>query len=99
MDLGTYDSRRRGSRNGRRNGCLNAGLPSLDWRAACGTVRDMASSGLSVAEAARRLEETGPNEVRQRGRISVWSSIGVQLRDPLIVVLLAACALTLRPAT
>ncbi len=48
-----------------------------------------------MAEAARRLEETGPNEIRQRGRISVWSSIGLQLRDPLIVVLLAACALTL----
>ena len=55
----------------------------------------MASTGLSVTEAARRLEETGPNEVRQRGRISVWSGIGVQLRDPLIIVLLAACALTL----
>ena len=55
----------------------------------------MTTTGLSVAEAARRLEEVGPNEVRQRGRISVWSSIGVQLRDPLILVLLAACALTL----
>ena len=54
----------------------------------------MARRGLSVAEAARRLEETGPNEVVQRGRISVWSSIGVQLRDPLIIVLLAALVLT-----
>ena len=33
--------------------------------------------------------------VRQRGRVSAWSSISVQLRDPLIVVLLAACVLTL----
>jgi P-type Ca2+ transporter type 2C len=55
----------------------------------------MTTTGLSVAEAARRLAEVGPNEVRQRGRISVWSSIGVQLRDPLILVLLAACALTI----
>ena len=54
----------------------------------------MARRGLSVDEAARRLEETGPNEVVQRGRISVWSSIGVQLRDPLIIVLLAAFVLT-----
>jgi len=51
-------------------------------------------TGLTVQEAARRLEEIGPNEIQQRGRISVWSSIGLQLRDPLIVVLLAACLLT-----
>ena len=55
----------------------------------------MASTGLSTQEAEQRLREVGPNEVRQRGRVSVWSSIGVQLRDPLIVVLLAACVLTL----
>lgn len=55
----------------------------------------MASPGLSTSEVARRLERSGPNEVRQRGRISVWSSIGAQLRDPLILVLLAACLLTL----
>ena len=55
----------------------------------------MDGTGLTRAEAARRLEHVGPNEVAQRGRISVWSSIGQQLRDPLIVVLLAACALTL----
>jgi Ca2+-transporting ATPase len=55
----------------------------------------MASLGLSTLEAQQRLREVGPNEVRQRGRVSVWSSIGVQLRDPLIVVLLAACVLTL----
>ena len=57
-------------------------------------VEDVASRGLSVAEAARLLEVTGPNELPQRGRISVWSSIGVQLRDPLIMVLLAALVLT-----
>lgn len=33
--------------------------------------------------------------MRQRGRISIWSSISLQLRDPLILVLLAAGALTL----
>ncbi len=54
----------------------------------------MANQGLSIAEAARLLEEVGPNEVRQRGRISIWSSLGAQLRSPLIVVLLAATVLT-----
>ena len=55
----------------------------------------MDGAGLTVKEAARRLEQAGPNEVRFHGRISVWSSIGLQVRDPLIIVLLAACALTL----
>ena len=55
----------------------------------------MESTGLTMTEAARRFDEVGPNELRQRGRISVWSSIGVQLSDPLVLVLLAACALTL----
>ena len=55
----------------------------------------MSVTGLTAAEAARRLGESGPNEIVQRGRISVWSSIGVQLRDPLVLVLLAALVLTL----
>ena len=52
-------------------------------------------TGLTTADAAARLAEVGRNEIPQRGRISVWSSIGLQLRDPLILVLLAACVLTL----
>ncbi len=59
------------------------------------SVRTVDGTGLSVKEAAERLEQVGLNEIRQGGRISVWSSMGLQLRDPLIVVLLAACALTL----
>ena len=51
--------------------------------------------GLSDAEASRRLAEGGPNEIRQRRRLSVWASIGTQLRDPLVLVLLAAFVLTL----
>ncbi|MEO6629375.1 MAG: cation-transporting P-type ATPase, partial [Aquihabitans sp.] len=50
--------------------------------------------GLSSAEAARRLAAIGQNEIRIGGRLSVWSSVGAQLRDPLILVLLAAAALT-----
>ena len=59
------------------------------------TVSPMASTGLSTREVEVRRARSGTNEIHQQGRISVWSSIGVQLRDPLIVVLLAACALTL----
>lgn len=50
--------------------------------------------GLSSAEAERRLAEIGPNAVFSRRHLSVWSSIGAQLKDPLILVLLAAVLLT-----
>ncbi|MGZ4448549.1 MAG: cation-translocating P-type ATPase [Nocardioides sp.] len=55
----------------------------------------METSGLTRSEAARVLERVGPNVVPQGGRLSVASSIGLQLRDPLVLVLLAACVLTL----
>lgn len=54
----------------------------------------MDRSGLSTDEAARRLLAEGPNEVPARARVTVPSSIIRQLRDPLVVVLLVACALT-----
>ncbi|HSN07205.1 MAG TPA: cation-translocating P-type ATPase [Candidatus Angelobacter sp.] len=53
------------------------------------------TTGLTSAEAGRRLTRSGPNTIAQHGRISVRSSIGAQLRDPLILVLLAALVLTL----
>jgi Ca2+-transporting ATPase len=59
-----------------------------------GTVDAAQLPGLTEREAERRRGEAGHNEVVQRGRISVWSSIAGQLRDPLIVVLLVACVLT-----
>ncbi|HET9188670.1 MAG TPA: cation-transporting P-type ATPase [Acidothermaceae bacterium] len=52
------------------------------------------AEGLTTIEAARRLQEFGPNTVGQPRRSSVLSSVGVQLRDPLILVLLAAAVLT-----
>lgn len=53
------------------------------------------SQGLTAEEAGRRLASFGRNEIEERGHVSVWSGIGQQLRDPLILVLLAACLLTL----
>ncbi|WP_127358482.1 cation-translocating P-type ATPase [Actinacidiphila soli] len=50
--------------------------------------------GLTEDEAARRLTECGPNEVGRQRRIPLWSRIAAQLRDPLILVLLAAVVLT-----
>jgi Ca2+-transporting ATPase len=50
--------------------------------------------GLSDAEAARRLTKYGPNEVGRQRRVPLRSRVAAQLRDPLIMVLLAAVVLT-----
>ncbi|WMX48458.1 HAD-IC family P-type ATPase [Streptomyces roseicoloratus] len=52
-------------------------------------------TGLTEVEAARRLARTGPNEVAAKKPVRLHSRILAQLRDPLIMVLLGAVALTL----
>jgi P-type Ca2+ transporter type 2C len=52
------------------------------------------AQGLSSSEAEARLLRAGPNRVELQGRLSVWSSMATQLRDPLILVLLGAAVLT-----
>ncbi|MEU4330019.1 cation-translocating P-type ATPase [Nonomuraea dietziae] len=54
-----------------------------------------ASRGLSSAEAALLLERDGPNLLPGKPPVPLWRRIAAQLRDPLIVVLLVAAALTL----
>ncbi|MFK4266298.1 cation-transporting P-type ATPase [Streptomyces milbemycinicus] len=54
-----------------------------------------AEEDLSPEEAARRLELCGPNEVQVEPRTPVWRRGLQQLRDPLILVLLVAAALTI----
>lgn len=46
--------------------------------------------GLSPEEAARRLAESGPNELRSAPKDPVWRKILSHFRDPLIYLLLAA---------
>ncbi|MEU8619597.1 HAD-IC family P-type ATPase [Streptomyces sp. NPDC048623] len=53
------------------------------------------ATGLTEAEAARRLAAEGPNEVAARQPVRLPSRILAQLRDPLIMVLLGAVVLTL----
>jgi P-type Ca2+ transporter type 2C len=53
------------------------------------------SKGLSSAEAAVRLERDGANVLPQRPPVRLWQRLASQLRDPLIVVLLVAAALTI----
>ncbi|MEV4611594.1 cation-translocating P-type ATPase [Kitasatospora sp. NPDC049258] len=56
---------------------------------------DLRPRGLDDIEAARRLARHGPNRIRSAPGVPLWSRVAVQLRDPLIMVLLAAVALTL----
>ncbi|GGY76339.1 cation-translocating P-type ATPase [Streptomyces omiyaensis] len=58
-------------------------------------VRTSPATGLTPAEAARRLAADGPNEVAARRPVRLYSRVLAQLRDPLIMVLLGAVALTL----
>jgi magnesium-transporting ATPase (P-type) len=70
--------------------------PSLadvaDVIAACQT--DLAR-GLTAAEAARRLQRDGANELRGAERISAWRRALSQFRNPLVGLLLAAAAVAL----
>ena len=50
--------------------------------------------GLSSAEALRRLEEYGPNELQAARRVSPWSLLLDQFKNVLIIILLAATALS-----
>jgi P-type Ca2+ transporter type 2C len=50
--------------------------------------------GLTSAEAARRLERDGANLLPTQPRVPLWRRIAAQMRDPLILVLMAAAALT-----
>jgi Ca2+-transporting ATPase len=67
------------------------GLDVDDVAALLGT---SASSGLSGQEAARRLEEHGPNELEAAHRVSPWRLLLDQFRNVLIVILLVAVALS-----
>ncbi|WP_049764072.1 cation-translocating P-type ATPase [Polaromonas sp. JS666] len=52
-------------------------------------------SGLTSQEAARRLSESGPNELRATPRAPAWRRILAHFQDPLIYLLLAAIAISL----
>lgn len=51
--------------------------------------------GLTVQEAARRLAETGPNEIAAEPPVPSWRKLVEQFRDPLIYLLFAAIVISL----
>ncbi|MCY7308533.1 MAG: cation-translocating P-type ATPase [Rhodoferax sp.] len=52
-------------------------------------------NGLSATEAARRLAQNGPNELRAAPRVPAWRRALAQFHDPLIYLLMAAVAVAL----
>ena len=55
----------------------------------------VAEAGLDPEEAARRLESSGPNELRQRKERPLWRKVLAQFQDPLVYLLFAAMAISL----
>lgn len=66
---------------------------TLDTRAALSAL-ETDSTGLSSDEAARRLAQTGPNELAHAERTSPWTILAAQFKNVLIVILLAATGLS-----
>lgn len=53
------------------------------------------STGLPSAEAGRRLQSDGPNELRAKPPVPLWRKILAQFQDPLIYLLLVAVLISL----
>src|SRR5690606_11675191 len=64
---------------------------AADVAAALGTDPE---NGLSEEEAARRLAEHGPNELRSVPPVPLWRKILAQFQDPLIYLLLGAVVIS-----
>lgn len=74
-----------------------AGSPAWHELTAADAARALHSDlrdGLSVAEAARRAERYGPNEVPDRPPRTVWAMLAEQFIDFLILVLMAAAVVS-----
>lgn len=52
-----------------------------------------AREGLTAAEAAARLERHGPNELQSRSATPVWRLLLDNIKDPMVIVLLAVVAI------
>jgi len=68
-------------------------MSAIDQTTQADSTRETA--GLSSPEAARRLARDGPNALPPRRRTRLWQRVLMQLRDPLVAVLLVAAALTI----
>jgi Ca2+-transporting ATPase len=68
---------------------------ALSADAVAGALATNISSGLSTDEAAARLAQHGPNELKREAKASVWAITFEQLRDPMNVMLVAVTIVSL----
>ena len=61
---------------------------------ACAALKSDLTQGLSPGEVKLRLEEQGPNELNKTPRTPLLRRLWEQLKDPMILVLLAAAAVS-----
>ena len=73
---------------------LGAAWHALDAEEVAGRLGTSTSSGLSAREAARRLAEHGTNELAAAAGVAPWRLLLDQLKNVLILILLAAVALS-----
>ncbi len=50
--------------------------------------------GLSQQEAAKRLDQYGPNELEQKGRKSIWNMLIEQFKDFMVIILIIAAVVS-----
>jgi magnesium-transporting ATPase (P-type) len=74
-------------------GVVDASVADVD--AVAEDVGGNVESGLSSAEAARRLAESGPNSLRTAPPVPIWRRALAQFRDPLVYLLIAATVVSL----
>ena len=55
---------------------------------------ESAESGLSEEQAAERLEKHGPNKLKEAPKVTVFQRFIQQIRDPMLLILLAAAAVS-----
>ena len=80
------------------SGALNDRRPDPSLREASEVAAELGtdlSRGLGAAEAATRLERSGPNELEPAEEVSAWRRFLSQFADPLIYLLLAAVVIAL----
>src|SRR3989344_1434648 len=56
---------------------------------------EASENGLSSAEAAKRLEKYGPNELQKEGGVKAWRILLSQFTSPLVIILIIAALVSL----